>query len=253
MAKKFYVVWVGHKTGIFTSWSEAKEQVDRYPKAKFKSFKTHKEAEAAFAAGSASATNGAKDSLSRKNEKATEPLGVTSEKHFNVRIYCDGACDPNPGEAGSGVALYRENSLEGLWYGLYNPQGSNNSAELNALFQALHFASEEIGKGKEVQILCDSKYSINCVTNWAFSWEKKGWKRKTDGDIKNLDIIQQAHMLFRGIKDDVDVSHVAAHMGIEGNELADRMAAFGIGQQETEFCRYSDPLDVHAILEFKSG
>ena len=180
-------------------------------------------------------------------------LDIDHSANFDVKIFCDGACDPNPGEAGSGLAVYRGGKLAELWYGLYNAQGTNNSAELNALYQAFRIAKEEIDQGNTVQILCDSKYSINCVTKWAFNWERKGWKRKTEGDIKNLEIIQQSHELYKSLKGKVVVSHVSAHVGIEGNELADRMSAYGIDQQETDLCLYREILDIDAILKFRSG
>ncbi|MBL4905640.1 MAG: RNase H1/viroplasmin domain-containing protein, partial [Flavobacteriaceae bacterium] len=28
--KKFYVVWKGHKTGVFSSWNVCKKQIDGY-------------------------------------------------------------------------------------------------------------------------------------------------------------------------------------------------------------------------------
>lgn len=51
MAKKpkFYVVWEGHKPGIYTSWAECQRQIRGYANAKFRSFKTRNEAEQAFA------------------------------------------------------------------------------------------------------------------------------------------------------------------------------------------------------------
>ncbi|MFT5483573.1 MAG: viroplasmin and RNaseH domain-containing protein, partial [Halieaceae bacterium] len=30
-AKKYYVVWVGHRPGIYTTWSEAEKQVRGFP------------------------------------------------------------------------------------------------------------------------------------------------------------------------------------------------------------------------------
>ena len=48
MAQKFYVVWQGRETGIFTDWNTCKKQVDKFAGAKYKSFKTLAEAEAAF-------------------------------------------------------------------------------------------------------------------------------------------------------------------------------------------------------------
>lgn len=46
MAGKFYAVKAGRKTGIFNSWEECKRQVDGYPSASYKSFKTAAEAAA---------------------------------------------------------------------------------------------------------------------------------------------------------------------------------------------------------------
>jgi len=254
MPKKFYVVWVGRETGVFTSWPHTKEQVDQFPQAKYKSYKTLEEAEDAYAAGwEAHKKNMVKNKATPASTTIQSDLDSTSTKNFDVIIYCDGACDPNPGKAGSGVAVYRQGSLAELWYGLYNPHGTNNTAELNALYQALHIAKKDIDNGRNVQILCDSQYTINCITVWAYSWKKKGWKRKTEGDIKNLEIIQQAHALYEQIRSDVIISHVIAHTGIEGNELADRMSVFGIDQQEPFFCRYSEPLDIQKILDLRTG
>ena len=44
MAKKYYVVWAGRETGIFTSWDVTKRSVDKFPQAIFKSFATEAEA-----------------------------------------------------------------------------------------------------------------------------------------------------------------------------------------------------------------
>ncbi|MGS0729194.1 ribonuclease H1 domain-containing protein, partial [Shewanella sp. 0m-11] len=49
MAKKYYVVWAGRETGIFTSWDYTKKLVDKFPQAKYKSFPSEAEAKAAFA------------------------------------------------------------------------------------------------------------------------------------------------------------------------------------------------------------
>jgi viroplasmin and RNaseH domain-containing protein len=48
MNKKFYVVWVGRKTGIFDNWDDCETQVKGYSGSKFKSFKNKIDAEQAF-------------------------------------------------------------------------------------------------------------------------------------------------------------------------------------------------------------
>ena len=250
MPKKYYVVWVGRKTGIFTTWPDCKKQVEQFPQAKYKSFPTKPAADAAYSAGWGTGLNKARKSLS-----VAKPADVlpTSNKQFDLSVYCDGGCEPNPGKAGSGVAVYQKGILSALWYGLYNANGTNNTAELNALHQSLLIAKKNVDAGFKIQILCDSQYSINCITLWAYAWKKKGWKRKTAGDIKNLELIQKAHVLYEQIKNHIDVSHVKAHIGIEGNELADRMSIFAIDQKNVDFCQYSKALDIPSILSLRTG
>ncbi|MEA1983449.1 MAG: ribonuclease H [Campylobacterota bacterium] len=176
----------------------------------------------------------------------------TTTINGDVTIYCDGGCTPNPGKAGSGVALYRNNQLSELWYGLYEEMGTNNTAELGALYESLKLAQKELENGNKVEIKCDSMYSINCIKTWAISWEKKGWTKK-GGEIKNLEIIQQAYHLYNTIKKDVSLTHIKAHAGFEGNELADRMTMYTIQEKSAAFVKYSDPIDITKILKMRAG
>ena len=170
----------------------------------------------------------------------------------NTKIFTDGGCEPNPGQAGSGMAIYREQELDQLWYGLYNPAGTNNTAELNALHQAMLVAEQETSIGSSVAIFCDSKYSIQCVTQWAAGWQKKGWKRP-GGEIKNLDLIKVMFALHQSLSDQVQVLHVNGHVGVQGNELADRMTMLAIETRESAFVLYQQALDVDAILRMRTG
>jgi len=170
----------------------------------------------------------------------------------DVTIYCDGGCTPNPGKAGSGVAVYRAGSLSELWYGLYETMGTNNTAELGALYESLLIAQKEANAGNAVQIKCDSMYSIDCISKWAISWEKKNWTKK-GGAIKNLDIIKKAYYLYNSIKKDVKLSHIKAHAGYEGNELADRMTMFAIEERSEAFVKYSKEINVSEILAMRAG
>ena len=45
MAQKYYAVKNGRKTGIYRTWEECRENIDRFPGAQFKSFATQEEAE----------------------------------------------------------------------------------------------------------------------------------------------------------------------------------------------------------------
>src|SRR5262245_13771379 len=195
MTRKFYVVWSGRQTGVFTDWETTERAVEKYPGARFKSFSTRSESEQAFARGYANVppkTPGKQKANALDDESSVAP---TCDQ-FDVVIYCDGACEPNPGNAGSGIVVYRAGKLAELWFGLYNPIGTNNTAELNALYHALRMAETEIHIGKTVQVCSDSAYSINCIRAWAPSWEKQGWK-KPGGEIKKLEIIQDCYESFQ--------------------------------------------------------
>jgi len=248
MAKKFYVVWRGVKTGVFHDWPTALALVDGFPGAQYKSFPTLGEAEAAFRNGApprTAAPAGGKPRVVRTDH-------ADAVAAFDTVIFCDGACEPNPGKAGSGMAVYRDGVLASLWYGAFNPAGTNNTAELHALLHALMLAKEEIDSDRTVQVRSDSSYGLNAVTKWAKGWEKRGW-RKADGEIKNLEIIQELFGLYQEIEDDVKLAHVSAHVGIEGNELADRMAMFAVEQREAGWRQYDAPLDIDKLLKMRAG
>ena len=53
VAQKFYVVWHGREPGIYTDWAACRKQVDKFAGARYKSFPTREEAEAAFAGSAA--------------------------------------------------------------------------------------------------------------------------------------------------------------------------------------------------------
>ena len=249
MAKKFYVVWAGRETGVFTDWATTQRHVHGFPAARFKSFESRAAAEQAFKSGTP-------PSAGRRS--APSAAAVTSNIHVppvddqGVQIYCDGACEPNPGHAGSGIVVYRDGELIELWYGLYNPNGTNNTAELNALHRALLMAESNIAAGRSIRILCDSSYAINCVSKWADGWKARGW-RKSGGEIKNLGIIQEAHAVYTRMAPEIQLSHVSAHVGTEGNELADRMAMYAVTQRDRDLRQYTGALDIKAILRMRAG
>ncbi|TAA45822.1 ribonuclease H family protein [Corallincola spongiicola] len=254
MAKKFYVVWAGKQPGIYTDWASCKAQVDQFPGARYKSFPTQAEAEAAYGGGTSSKPTGKAPAKKRSNGQTVKTYSAKEVDALkaDIKIFTDGGCEPNPGKAGSGLAVYFCGEVAELWYGLYNPNGTNNTAELNALHQAMLMASKQLDRGRSVAIFCDSKYSIQCITQWAAGWEKKSWK-KPSGEIKNLELIQTMFALYQTIKGDIKILHVNGHVGVEGNELADRMSIVAVDKKSKTFQRYTDPLDVPAILALRNG
>ena len=252
MAQKFYVVWSGRQTGVFTDWATTQRAVIGYAGARFKAFPTRAEAEEAFGRGGAASIPTKTPSGQKARTPDSERAAMHTAHQFDVGIYCDGACEPNPGHAGSGIVVYRKGKLAELWYGLYHSMGTNNTAELNALYHALRMAEAEIKNGNTVEVCSDSAYAINCIRTWAPSWEKKGWT-KLGGEIKNLEIIQESYAIYRRIKKELTLTHVAAHVGTEGNELADRMAMLAVQRKEKKLRLYREEMDIPTLLKMRPG
>ena len=53
-----------------------------------------------------------------------------------------------------------------------------------------------------------------------YSWERNGWMRPKNQEIKNLDIIKQIYELASFAQ----IEKVPGHAGILGNEIADKLA-----------------------------
>ncbi len=238
MAEKFYVVKQGRTPGIYTTWAECLRQVDKFAGAVYKSYKTRAEAQEAFESNFLTTRSTAAKSVPKQKTSTvfkTDTSSVTTDD-IRLHIYCDGACSGNPGKSGSGLAIYEDEMKPVLMYGAADVIGTNNTAELKALLRALELAVDS--QHEKIAILSDSKYSIECVVNWAYGWKKNGWTKK-GGEIKNLELIKTAHALYDDIKDKVIVSHVRGHAGVEGNELADRMAVIAASNGNSVFMEYS--------------
>lgn len=132
-----------------------------------------------------------------------------------MRIYyTDGSASPNPGPGGFAVLLDGEPVVLGS-----EPNGgktTNIRMEGFALIAALKHAN-----GSQCEIWTDSEFWVNVITKWAPGWEKNGWKKKT-GPISNLEIVQEAHVLYRS--SNARLVWVRGHNNHELNELADHWA-----------------------------
>jgi ribonuclease HI len=176
MAKKFYAVLKGHKIGIFSTWADCQASTKGYSGAAFKSFATKQEADT-YLGNTAARLGALPETLAGTSPKTlptkstqvspatNNPDGLTVVLAYKipVQIYTDGACDPNPGATGSGLVVYEHGKLTTLKYGYHSPSGTNNTAELIALREAIKLALYYIEKGQPVEILSDSDYSLKAV------------------------------------------------------------------------------------------
>ena len=260
MSKKFYVIWKGAKTGVFSTWAEVQNHTQGRSDAQFMGFPSKEEAQAAFASTYTKAlmkrslANKGSANNSASTKKAPPITASPADKvTAEIQIYCDGACSPNPGQSGTGLALYHQGKISSLYYGLYQPNGTNNTAELSGLLYAFKLAKKHLAKVEQVQVLSDSKYSIDCITKWAKGWQAKGWTRGKGEEIKNLNLIKECFSLYEEIKKQLVITHVKGHANIEGNELSDRMAVLARVQQQEALIKYQGELDINTILAMPSG
>ncbi len=79
------------------------------------------------------------------------------------------------------------------------------------------------------------------------------WLEESGGEIKNLDLIQPMFERYQAVKSKIQIHHVNGHVGIEGNELADRMSILAVDKQEMPFSQYDQPLDIETILALRAG
>ncbi len=109
--------------------------------------------------------------------------------------------------------------LEGM------PQ-TNNSAELTGILRALEIAPRD----RDLEIITDSNYSINCVTVWYQNWMKNKWKTSTNKDVEEQDLVRGIRELIDErdkLKLDTIFTWIRGHDNDPGNEAADRLAVAG--------------------------
>ena len=151
MAKqKFYVVWNGLETGVFTSWKECERQVKGVEGAKYKSFDTREEAERAYASSPY-------DYISTPTRKAKAEKHAPDAVLNSSALAADAACSGNPGPM-EYRGVYIPNGQEIFHYGpVY---GTNNIGEFLAIVHALALIERE---GWQMVVYSDSRNAIKWV------------------------------------------------------------------------------------------
>ncbi len=180
MAKKekFYVVWEGHRPGIYTKWDDCKAAVKGYASAKYKSFESFDIAKKAY--------NGDYEDYKGKSKAkktlTADQLSKIGEPNL-YSIAVDAASSGNPGKMEyRGVDTQTEKQL--FHQGPF-PQGTNNIGEFLALVHGLAYLKK---KNSDRIIYSDSKIAIGWV-------KKKTCRTKLQRNAKNramFDLVDRA-------------------------------------------------------------
>jgi len=156
--KKFYVVWRGNVPGIYDTWEECKQNINKFKGAQYKSFLTREDAEYFFKSGYESY-------LKVRTPKQKEEKREITEEEKNLKpilnsISVDAACSANPGPF-----EYRgvhTNSKRILFSVGPIPGGSNNIGEFLAIVHALSLLKKH---NRNDVVYSDSKTAISWVKN----------------------------------------------------------------------------------------
>ncbi|XP_038656265.1 ribonuclease H1 [Scyliorhinus canicula] len=259
----YYAVRAGRKPGVYATWNECKEQVEKFPSASFKKFATEEDAWS-FVGTVASSSEAASAECSGQSKPANEELKLeasSGEKHslsfdaddepctkryksaksFSdseqkftymgdaVAVYTDGCCSgngQNRARAGIGVYWGPGHSLN-LSERLSGRQ-TNQRAEIVAACRAIEQAKEL--NIEKLVIFTDSMFTINGITKWIKSWKINGWKPSSGGSVINKEDFQRLDKLTSGIN--VEWIHVPGHAGFTGNEAADSLAKDGASKPQ---------------------
>lgn len=150
--KKYYVVWQGHQPGIYESWSACQQQIKNYSQAKYKSFKSLKAAEEAYAGRYYDHIGG-----NKKSKPTGPPKGSDSPVIWDS-LAVDAACSGNPGlmeyqgvDTTTGQRIFHLGPI---------PDGTNNVGEFLALVHGLAMLKQQ---GSPKPIYTDSRTAMAWV------------------------------------------------------------------------------------------
>ncbi|KAK6639700.1 hypothetical protein RUM43_007975 [Polyplax serrata] len=162
--------------------------------------------------------------FAKVKKEAVDYTSFTIDSEDFVHVYTDGACHSN-GKKGAKAGI-------GIWFGDCHPlniaepvdgSATNNSAEIQAARVAIELAVK--AGVKKLKIHTDSEFLINCVTKWIHRWKKNNWTLVDGGKVKNRTELEKLDAFASKIE--VRWEKVEAHVGIKGNEMADRLANEG--------------------------
>ncbi|GAB1472129.1 ribonuclease H family protein [Chloroflexota bacterium] len=125
--RKYYVVWKGRKTGIFSTWAECEKQVKGFVGAQFKAFAGESEAESAYLAKYEDYIGKSSTSGGTWREASVKPLLPS--------VCVDAACSGSPGRL-EYRGINTETGEQIFHAGPYS-DGTNNVGEFLAIVHAL--------------------------------------------------------------------------------------------------------------------
>ena len=202
---KYYAVKVGRETGIYTSWEEAEKLVKGYSDAKYKSFKTKKDADHYM-------KDGGREPLVSSVEGMKEPEGDYA--------FVDGSFNADTDTYGYGGFL----SANDIKYPISGADCKPNMAKMRNVAGEIEGVLVAARMALELNL---KRLTILYDYEGIEAWVNGNWKCKKEETAAYRDAMQE--IIAKGLA--IRFLKVKAHSGIPGNEFADSLAkkAVGIG------------------------
>jgi len=148
-----------------------------------------------------------------------------------MRVFTDGSCTSNgrPGAKAGFAVWFPEHPALSCAERVPDGQSQTNQrAELSAIHRAVEILETNGHCTDDLEIYTDSKYSIDCLTNWLTGWIARGWKTADGKDVLHQDLIKDTTARLSKFKS-YRFIHVKAHTGgadelSRHNDRVDRMA-----------------------------
>ncbi len=178
--QKYYVVWKGRETGVFTTWDACKKQVDNFTGAEYKSFESKELAEKAFGENSkkhiyknATAQKSGLSSLQKAIIGKPNPNSVSVDAAWNTAT---GDMEYRGVNTATGEQLFHQGPLA---------DGTNNVGEFLAIVHALAYLQK---LGSRLPIYSDS---VNAI-KWVQAKKHRSKLEPTDHNDKIFDLLDRA-------------------------------------------------------------
>jgi ribonuclease HI len=153
---------------------------------------------------------------------------VDESADCDVQLFTDGACLGNPGPGGWAYILKHPASGKVAEASGGEAQTTNNRMELMAVIAGL----TALTRPSRVALFSDSKYVLGGLEEWMAGWKARGWKRKGNKPVLNVELWKQLDELIG--RHTVKFKWVKGHAGHPENERCDALASAEAAKLQAE-------------------
>lgn len=210
MKKSYYCVKIGKKPGIYTTWNECLDNVNKFLGCTYKKFHTIDEANKYMNNKAASDNSLEKYLIINQdiNKTIDTKQRIIEDNELDkynddIHIFTDGASIKTKDITITSLAIYFcDNDTRNIAKII---QGTNNRAELQAVVESINIIKDKLDSNKNIIIHTDSQYVIQCLTATGKKYVQNKMVNK-----HNYDLIEQGLILLNKYNN-IKLHHVKAH------------------------------------------